>query len=77
MKRMVQFRQLSHTHPDDHYAAKFRNVASFVCQNDKHVIKIGETDYSVAAVDLGKSVLVGKDVSFSVGDDDFTHLWVL
>ena len=82
---MVQSRQLSHDHPDKHYAAavfkylkefavKFREIASLVCQDDKHSMKVGEPGFPVAAVDRGKSVLVGKNAAFSVGDHDFTKV---
>ena len=82
---MVQSRQLSHDHPDKHYAAavfkylkefavKFRQIASLVCQDDKHSMKVGEPGFPVAAVDRGKSVLVGKNAAFSVGDHDFTKV---
>ena len=82
---MVQSRQLSHDHPDKHYAAavfkylkefavKFREIASLVCQDDKHSMKVGEHGFPVAAVDRGKSVFVGKNAAFSVGDHDFTKV---
>ena len=80
---MVQARQLNHQHADEHYASavfrylrelavKFREIATLVCLDDKHTIKVGEPGYPMAAVDRGKSVLVGKDVSFSVANHDFS-----
>ena len=43
-----------------------------VCVDDKHAIKMGEPNFPVAAVDRGRSVLVSKDITFAVGDHDFT-----
>ena len=37
-------------------------------------MKVGEPGFPVAAVDRGKSVLVGKNAAFSVGDYDFTKV---
>ena len=85
LKHAVQSRQLSHHHPDEHYAAavfrylrelavKARDVCSLVFQDDKHSMKVGEPNHPVAAVDRGKSVLVGRDVSFVVADHDFTKI---
>ena len=69
---MVQARVLNHDHVDECYAAsifryprelaiKLRQYCTLVCMDDKHAIKISEPNYPVAAVDRGKSVLVGKD----------------
>ena len=88
IKHMVQARQLSHDHPDGHYAAaifrylkefaaKFRNICSLVCLDDKHMLKVGEPDFPVAAVDRGKRVLVAKDTALSVGDHDFTKVKIV
>ena len=85
---MIQSRQLNSEHQDAHYAAaifrymrelavKLRERASLVCMDDKHAIKIGEPGVPVAAVDRGKSVLVAKDMSFSVADHDFTKVKVI
>ena len=71
IKHMVQSRQFRHTHIDCHYASalfryekefaiKFRSFTSFVCQDDKHSIKVGEPGYPVAAVERGKQVLVRR-----------------
>ena len=40
--------------------------------DDKHKIKTGEPGYPVAAIDRGKSVLVGNGKVFEVADHDFT-----
>ena len=83
IKFMVQSRQLSFEHPDNHYAGalfkylrefsiKYREYAHLICLDDKHTIKCGEPGYPVAAVDRGKQVLVALDRSFSVSDHDFT-----
>ena len=79
---MVQARVLNHGHVDGYYtvsifrylrelAIQLRQSCTLVCMDDKHAIKIGEPNYPVAAVDRGKSVLVGKDITFPVADHDF------
>lgn len=40
------------------FAVKYRNHAAFVCQDDKHTVKVGEPGVPVAAVERGKQVLV-------------------
>ena len=83
IKNMIEKRQLSHDHQDQHYAACLfrylreaailhRDISTLVFLDDKHHIKVGEPGYPVAAVERGKSDLVGKDVALSVGDYDFT-----
>ena len=83
LKHMVQSRQLRHNHVDSHYASalfryerefavKYRQHSTFVCQDDKHSIKVGEPGYPVAAVERGKQVLVGLNERMVVGDHDFT-----
>ena len=80
---MVQARQFRKTHVDCHYASalyryqrefcvKFRDYTTFVSQDDKHSVKVGEPDYPVAAVERGKAVLVGLNEKMVVGDHDFT-----
>ena len=51
---------------------KYRQHSTFVCQDDKHSIKVGEPGYPVAAVERGKQVLVGLNERMVVGDHDFT-----
>ena len=85
VKHMVQSRHLHHSHPDAHYAAAaFRHLREFavdyakyatlVSLDDKHLVKVGEPGFPVAAVDRGRMVVVGKDVQFQVADHDFTKL---
>ena len=85
IKFMVQSRQFRHNHVDSHYASalyrygrefaiQYRHFTTFICQDDKHTIKIGEPNYPVAAVDRGKQVLVGLNKKLVVGDHDFTKL---
>lgn len=85
LKHMVQSRQFRHNHVDSHYASalfryerefavKYRQHSTFVCQDDKHSIKVGEPGYPVAAVERGKQVLVGLNEKMVVGDHDFTKL---
>eukprot|EP00117_Sycon_ciliatum_P016059 scpid36605/ scgid15654/ len=42
--------------------------------DDKHLVKVGEPGFPVAAVDRGRSVVVGTTESFQVADHDFTKL---
>ncbi len=85
LKHMVQSRQFRKNHVDSHYASalfryerefaiKYRQHSTFVCQDDKHSIKVGEPGYPVAAVERGKQVLVGLNEKMVVGDHDFTKL---
>ena len=39
------------------YAVKLRNVALFVCIDDKHRIKVGEPGFALAAVERGRQSL--------------------
>lgn len=70
-------------HVDFHYASalycyqrefciKFRSQITFVSQDDKHTVKVGEPDYPVAAVEYGKAVIVGLNEKMVVADHDFT-----
>lgn len=56
------------------FAIQYRAFTTFVCQDDKHTIKVGEPGYPVAAVERGKQVLVGLNQKLVVGDHDFTKL---
>lgn len=69
VKFMVQSRQINAEHPDAHYCAAmfrylrefaimYREYATFVSQDDKHNLKVGEPNFPVAAVERGKQVLV-------------------
>lgn len=80
---MVQARQFRKTHVDCHYASalyryqrefciKFRSQTTFVSQDDKHTVKVGEPEYPVAAVERGKAVIVGLNEKMVVADHDFT-----
>lgn len=71
------------THVDCHYAlalyryvrqfsVKVRDYTTFVSQDDKHSVKVGEPEYLVAAVECGKAVLVGLNEKMVAGDHDFT-----
>ena len=82
---MIQSRQFRHSHVDSHYASalyryerefaiRYRGFTTFVCQDDKHTIKVGEPGYSIAAVEWGKQGLVGLNEKLVVGDHDFTKL---
>lgn len=80
VKMMVSARQFRKHHIDAHYASavfryekefcvKFREITTFICEDDKHTIKVGDP---VAAVERGKKVLVGLNQVLEVGDHDFT-----
>ena len=82
---MVKARQFWNNHIDCYYASalwryqkefaiKFWDHSLFVCQDDKHVVKVGEPGMPVAAVERGKSVLVATDVVYAVADHDFCKL---
>ena len=84
IKFMVQSRQFRHSHVDSHYASalfkyerefaiRYRDFTTFIYQDDKHTIKVGEPGFPVAAVDRGKAVLVGLNEKLVVGDHDFTR----
>ena len=83
VKMMVQSRQVHKSHKDCHYASainryvkefavKYRDHCTFVSQDDKHTVKIGEPGYPLAAAERGKQVIVGMNETFAVGDHDFT-----
>ena len=85
---MVQKWQWRKSHVDAHYAAalfrykhefaiRFKQFTTLVCLDDKHHIKVGEPGYPVAAVDCGRRVIVCKDVSFEVGNHDFTKVSIV
>jgi len=75
----VQSRLARKEHVDAHYASalfrymkefsvKFKQYTVFICQDDKHLCKVGEPDSPVAAVDRGRQV---------VGDHDFTKFSIV
>ena len=83
VKMMVAARQFRKHHVDAHYASavfryekefcvKFREHTKFVCEDDKHTIKVGEPGFPVAAAERGKRVIVGLNETLQVGDHDFT-----
>lgn len=83
VKMMVAARQYRKNHVNAYYASavfcyekefavKFHNITSFIYQDDKHTVKVGEPDYPVSAVERGKQVIVGLDQIMTVGDHDFT-----
>ena len=82
LKFMVQARQSKKNHVGSHYASslfyhekefslKYQSHEDFIGMDDKHVCKVGELGYPVAAVERGKAVIVSKDQSRQVGDHDF------
>lgn len=79
---MVMARQMREEHIDQYCASaiflyqkicvKFCEYTSFVCQDDKHTINVGEPGLPVAAFERGKQVLVAKGQTCTVADHDFT-----
>ena len=74
--------------PDDHYcnalfkyakqlAIKFSDHCAFISTNDKCKIKVGEPNFLVAAVALGKRVLVSKEQVFQVVDHDMSSITLI
>ena len=68
---MIQQRLICKSPEDDHYcacifkyakeyAAKLRDIATFICTDDKHKISVGEPGYPLASVPRGTRVLVDK-----------------
>ncbi|GBC02254.1 hypothetical protein RclHR1_04520007 [Rhizophagus clarus] len=87
-KFMVQIRQLRAFHPDVHYASalfqyekefavKFRKITNLIFLDDKHRCKVGESGFSVAAIEREKKVVVSKDTTFAVADHDFTKMGII
>ena len=50
---------------------KYRDLATFLCIDDKHRVKVGEPNFPVSAVERGKEVIVSLNETFMVGDHDF------
>ena len=82
IKMMVAARQFRKEHVDVYYASsvfryqkkfcvKFRDVTTFICQDDKHTVKVGEPGCPLAAVERGKRVIVRIN-QWRSGDHDFT-----
>ena len=46
-------------------------MTTFICQDDKHTVKVGEPGCPLAAVERGKRVIVGLNQSMEIGDHDF------
>ena len=53
---------------------KLRNIALFVCIDDKHRIKVSEPGFALAAVEQGRQVIVSLNETFCVADHDFSKL---
>ncbi|GBC03479.1 hypothetical protein RclHR1_05140013 [Rhizophagus clarus] len=51
---------------------KYKEYSNLVFLDDKHCCKVREPNYSVAAIDQGKSVIVANGIIFAVADHDFT-----
>ena len=56
------------------YAVKLRDIATFICTDDKHKIIIGEPGYPLASVPRGKRVLVGQNQLLQVADHDYSKI---
>ncbi len=83
-KRMVKKRLVRKSHPDEHYCAalfryqrelavKYRERTHFICVDDKHRLKVGETGFPVAAAERGREVIVSLHETFAVGHHAGKH----
>ena len=82
---MVQTRLLRKTNADSHYtnavysflksrAVKHSNETAMISADAKCKVPIGEPGFPIAAVSRGKSVIVGVNEKFKVGDHDFSKV---
>ena len=85
VKYMIQERTTRKTHDGVHYAraiykydrvyaVSIRDLASFVCTDDKHKISVEELFFPVAALPCGRRVLIRKNEVFQIADHDFSNL---
>ena len=85
IRYMVQKRSISKAHDDDHYceaiyrhlrefSMRFRDNCAMVSTDDKNKIKVGEPNYPISAVTLGKRVLVAHGQSLQASDHDFSKI---
>ena len=88
VKRMVQARLFRKNNPDAHYcnaiynfikqrAMKDRLNATFFSSDAKCKISVGEPDFPLASVSIGKKVIVGVNESFQVGDHDYSKMSII
>ena len=88
VKMMVQKRQFRKTHIDEHYCAaifrymreyalKFRSQSLLICLDDKHRLKVVEPNFTVAAAERGRRVIISLYEEFQVGDHDFTRFSII
>ena len=59
------------------YAVGIRNLASFICTDDKHKISVGELGFSVTVLPCGHWALVGKNEVFQVAADEFSNFLLI
>ena len=59
-------------HYKKEFCVKFRDFTTFVCEDDKHSVKVGEPSFPVSAVERWKRVAVGLSQTLEVGDYDST-----
>jgi hypothetical protein len=88
IKFKIQQRQWRRDRIDCHYAAScFRYIREYsimvrdycilACLDDKHKIKIGEPNFSVASAERGRWVPMGIDSALQSGDHDFTKFGII
>ncbi|KAJ8038384.1 hypothetical protein HOLleu_15799 [Holothuria leucospilota] len=70
IKMPVSARQHRKHHPDTLSDSEI----TFVCEDDKHTIKIEESNVPVAAVERRRQVVVGLDQKMVIGDHDFSRV---
>lgn len=78
----VQSRSLHHDHPDTYYCmAQFKYVRSFavllrdhvtfICEDDKHAINVGEPGLPLASLDHNRKVMVIEGTQLKASDHDW------
>ena len=53
-------------------AVMHRDIVTLTSLDDKHKVKVGESNYPLAAAERGKQVLVGPNQVMALGDHDFS-----
>ena len=75
------------SHGDDHYAnaiyqyarqyaIDIRELAYFICTDDKHKIVLGEPGFPLSVLPRVGRVLVGKNEVYQAGDHDFSTILI-
>ena len=81
----MQQQMVRKSHDNDHYAnsiykyaqqyaTDIRDLASFICTDDKHKISLSEPGFTFSTLPQGRRVVVGKNQIYQVRDDDFSTI---